>query len=73
MKRKEEQLKERDKEREKELKKLNIEALIEEEQKEKKLSLPTKIDLMPNKAGSQYQRNRRFETMFFLSSLRVIQ
>merc|ERR1712203_325806 len=42
-------------EREKE-QKLNIEALIEEEKNEKKV-MP-KLDMMPNKAGSSYQRTR---------------
>lgn len=38
----------------KEREKLNIEALIEEERNEKKII--SRIDLMPNKAGSTFQR-----------------
>ena len=57
--RKMEKLKERERERDR---KLNIEALIEEEKKEKSASATTaafpKLDMMPNKAGSTYQRNR---------------
>merc|ERR1711997_28816 len=48
-----EKLKEREREKEQ---KLNIEALIEEEKNEKKV-MP-KLDMMPNKAGSSYQRTR---------------
>ena len=48
-----EKLKEREREREKD-QKLNIESLMEEETKEK--TLIPKLDMMPNKAGSSFQR-----------------